>query len=127
MPYRCRINDSTTIGQPFIRTIVAGSLCTATGSVGLDINPRNLALIRSRLPDRMAVEGDIENMPFGDAAFETVVCTEVLEHCCEDTLAHVIADVKRMLRPDGVFVVSVQTMRPDHVCSTYRSWPTWGC
>src|SRR6476646_1831700 len=37
------------------------------GSVGLDLNPRNLALVRDRLPQQTAVEGDIEAMPFVDA------------------------------------------------------------
>jgi len=76
-----------------------------SGSVGLDINPRNLALIRSRLPDRMAVEGDIENMPFGDAAFETVVCTEVLEHVPYPERA--LAEIRRVLRPGGLLLGSV--------------------
>src|SRR5436190_723661 len=76
-----------------------------SGSVGLDINPRNLALIRSRLPDRMAVEGDIENMPFGDAAFETVVCTEVLEHVPYPDRA--LAEIGRVLRPGGLLLGSV--------------------
>ena len=76
-----------------------------SGSVGLDINPRNLALIRSRLPDRMAVEGDIENMPFGDAAFETVVCTEVLEHVPYPERA--LAEIGRVLRPGGLLLGSV--------------------
>ena len=76
-----------------------------SGSVGLDINPRNLALIRSRLPDRMAVEGDIENMPFGGAAFETVVCTEVLEHVPYPDRA--LAEIGRVLRPGGLLLGSV--------------------
>jgi SAM-dependent methyltransferase len=76
-----------------------------SGSVGLDINPRNLALIRGRLPDRTAVEGDIEDMPFADAAFETVLCTEVLEHVPYPERA--LAEVRRVLRPGGLLLGSV--------------------
>lgn len=50
------------------------------GSVGIDINPRNVALIRELDPDHVVVEGEIEGLPFPDAAFGTVLCTEVLEH-----------------------------------------------
>ena len=41
------------------------------GSVGLDINPRNVALLRSRLPARRIVLGDVEAMPFADRSFGT--------------------------------------------------------
>jgi ubiquinone/menaquinone biosynthesis C-methylase UbiE len=50
------------------------------GSVGLDINPRNVALAAARLPQHQIVLGDVEAMPFEDGHFGAVVCTEVLEH-----------------------------------------------
>lgn len=75
------------------------------GSVGLDINPRNLALIRARLPEHIAAEGDIESMPFADATFETVVCTEVLEHLPDPECA--VTEIRRVLRPGGLLLGSV--------------------
>ena len=50
------------------------------GSVGVDINPRNVALLRQRLPNHTVIEGDVEALPFDDASFGTVLCTEVIEH-----------------------------------------------
>jgi ubiquinone/menaquinone biosynthesis C-methylase UbiE len=75
------------------------------GSVGLDINPRNLAIVRARLPNHVAAEGDIESMPFADSTFETVVCTEVLEHVPHPESA--LAEIRRVLRPGGLLLGSV--------------------
>jgi ubiquinone/menaquinone biosynthesis C-methylase UbiE len=75
------------------------------GSVGIDLNPRNLALIRQRLPGHMVVEGDIEAMPFPDDSFGTVVCTEVLEHVPYPKTA--LSEIRRVLRPGGVLIGSV--------------------
>ena len=75
------------------------------GSTGIDLNPRNLELIRKRLPDRQLVQGDIEKMPFDDASFATVVCTEVLEHVPYPATA--LKEIHRVLKPGGVLIGSV--------------------
>lgn len=75
------------------------------GSTGIDLNPRNLALIRERLPHQRAVEGDIEAMPFDDASFATVVCTEVLEHVPYPAKA--LGEMRRVLKPGGLLIGSV--------------------
>jgi 2-polyprenyl-6-hydroxyphenyl methylase/3-demethylubiquinone-9 3-methyltransferase len=46
-----------------------------------------------------------ESLPFADGSFDSVVCSEVLEHV-EDPDA-VIAEASRVLRPGGVFVFSL--------------------
>jgi SAM-dependent methyltransferase len=75
------------------------------GSVGIDLNPRNVELIRGRLPQHRVVQGDIEDMPFDDETFGTVVCTEVLEHVPYPEKA--LAEIRRVLRPRGVLIGSV--------------------
>lgn len=80
------------------------------GSTGIDINPRNVAIIRTRLPQQNVVLGDIEAMPFDDATFNTVLCTEVLEHV-PDT-AKAIAEIRRVLRPGGIFIGSTPARSP---------------
>jgi SAM-dependent methyltransferase len=75
------------------------------GSAGLDINPRNIDVVRRRMPMARAVVGDVEAMPFDDAAFATVICTEVLEHVPNPRLA--IDEIARVLRPGGILIGSV--------------------
>lgn len=75
------------------------------GSVGIDLNPRNLALIQQRLPQHEVVLGDIEAMPFEDASFSTLVCTEVLEHVPYPDRA--LSEMARILKPGGLLIGSV--------------------
>lgn len=75
------------------------------GSVGIDINPRNVALLKQRLPDHVVIEGDVEHLPFADGSFGTVLCTEVIEHIPDPAAA--LAEYRRVLRPGGVLIGSV--------------------
>jgi SAM-dependent methyltransferase len=80
------------------------------GTVGLDLNPRHLALVEERLPHHSAVLGDIEGMPFGDREFGTVVCTEVIEHVPDP--ARALAEIRRVLVPGGLLIGSVPARSP---------------
>jgi len=75
------------------------------GSTGIDINPRNIELLRQRLPNHTVVEGDVEALPFADASFGTVLCTEVIEHIPDPSAA--LAEYRRVLQPGGVLIGSV--------------------
>ena len=75
------------------------------GSTGIDINPRNIELLRKRLPNHTVLEGDVEALPFADASFGTVLCTEVIEHIPDPSAA--LAEYRRVLQPGGVLIGSV--------------------
>jgi ubiquinone/menaquinone biosynthesis C-methylase UbiE len=75
------------------------------GSVGVDINPRNIELLQKRLPNHTVIEGDVEALPFADASFGTVLCTEVIEHIPDPSAA--LAEYQRVLQPGGVLIGSV--------------------
>lgn len=53
-------------------------------------------------------------LPFGDATFDRVIVSEVLEHVPEDEAA--MREVKRVLRPAGTLAVTVPRWFPERVC-----------
>jgi SAM-dependent methyltransferase len=65
-----------------------------------------------------------DDLPFDDATFDCVLCTEVLEHCSEP--AAVLAEIQRVLRPGGQlflttpFMVALHEMPHDY----YRYTPS---
>ena len=72
--------------------------------VGFDVDSE--ALERAQARGIATVWGDVEErLPFDDASFDVVVAGEILEHTRfpED----VVAEIARVLRPDGVLVGSV--------------------
>jgi SAM-dependent methyltransferase len=74
-------------------------------TVGLDRNDAELAIARSRGAYRMLLAGDGSRLPFRTGAFATVISNSVLEHLGD--LRGTLAEVRRVLRPDGRFWFSV--------------------
>ncbi len=57
---------------------------------------------------------DATRLPFADAAFDTIICSEVLEHIMEYKQA--LQEITRIVKPGGVVALSVP-----------RAWPEWLC
>ncbi len=74
-------------------------------TVGLDRNAAELAIARSRGSYRALAAGDGSRLPFRARAFATVISNSVLEHLAD--LPGTLAEVRRVLRPDGRFWFSV--------------------
>jgi SAM-dependent methyltransferase len=51
--------------------------------------------------------GSIDAMPFDDAFFDTVVCSEVFEHLSDDLLRGGLAEIGRVLKPAGALIGTV--------------------
>jgi len=74
----------------------------------LDPNPRTIQRLRSEqhMGER-AQQGYSQALPFADGFFDKVILTEVLEHLPDDVLCATLAEVRRVLRPEGVFTGTV--------------------
>lgn len=72
--------------------------------VSTDVTTPTLDVLRRRVRGDV-VYADMTSLPFPDDSFDVVVAGEVLEHIEEDGKA--VAEAARVLRPGGVFVLSV--------------------
>ena len=61
---------------------------------------------------------DIRNLPFRDASFDIVICSEVLEHIEPPHTA--MDEIVRILKPGGELAVSVPRWFPEKIC-----WMLW--
>lgn len=59
------------------------------------------------------LRGDARRLPFGDATFDVVITSEVLEHVQDDVAA--IAEMVRVLKPGGRFAATVPAWFPETV------------
>jgi ubiquinone/menaquinone biosynthesis C-methylase UbiE len=93
-------------------------------SVGIDLSLDDLQTTKKRFCE-FADPGNEEKslvisvangyqLPFADHSFDKVICSEVLEHIPD--YAAVIAEIERVLKPGGLFAVSVPRYFPEWVC-----------
>jgi len=66
-------------------------------SKGIDLAPRNKKITKA----------GIENIPFSEQKFDTVFCTEVLEHLNNKILQKGLREVYRILKKRGYFIITV--------------------
>jgi SAM-dependent methyltransferase len=71
---------------------------------GLDLNPRGIAFCerRHRVDGLTFIQGDAENLPFAEGAFDAVVNVEA-SHCYPN-FPRFLAEVRRVLRPGGALL-----------------------
>lgn len=75
------------------------------GSYGIDINPRHVKAASANAPNAKIIEGDIKKTPFKPGFFDLILAMEIFEHIPDGNL--VIDEVWRILKPHGVFLVTV--------------------
>lgn len=77
----------------------------ATARHAIDIAPESIRRMREQGIDACAVDLDTEPLPYRDQTFDAVTCVEVLEHLADP--GRVLLETRRVLKDDGVVVVSV--------------------
>jgi 2-polyprenyl-3-methyl-5-hydroxy-6-metoxy-1,4-benzoquinol methylase len=69
----------------------------------VDVGEGLLAQVARKCDSRRIV-GSVTELPFDDASFDYVVCTEVIEHTT--TPSRAVSELARVLRPDGTLVLT---------------------
>jgi len=90
--------------------------------VGIDRNAQDVAdalVALKNMPDALSadyqvMQADINALPFDDASFDCVICSEVLEHIPEHEKA--LSELVRVLKPSGSLVVSVPRYFSERIC-----------
>lgn len=78
----------------------------------IDVDPRGAG---------RRVSGDAHKLPFRDRCFDYVVSSDTLEHFYDPL--HAIVEVRRVLKPDGRFVIWVPFLQAFHENDYYRYTP----
>jgi ubiquinone/menaquinone biosynthesis C-methylase UbiE len=92
---------------------------------GMDLSWSDLQAARQRMEihDRLGEHGggswdlamaDVTVLPFPDACFDLVICSEVLEHIPDHDRA--MGEIIRVLKPGRPLVVSVPRYLPERIC-----------
>ena len=102
---------------------------TVTRVTGVDPSAELRALAQAApRPESLAVEivaGEGESLPFGDARFDTVLCTFTL--CSVRTPSAVLSEARRVLKPGGKFLFCEHGLSPDAGVSRWQRGlePVW--
>lgn len=89
--------------------------------IGLDLDEASLAKARAGLATlapsdgvTALLKGDALRLPFRDASFDGVICSEVLEHLGDYRAA--LVEIRRVLKPRGRFAATVPRAWPERIC-----------
>ena len=92
---------------------------------GVDLSARDLATAQGRLQEFEHAPRSTSHhctfirasglkLPFADNSFDKVICAEVLEHI--PNYQAMLLEVRRVLKPGGIFAASVPRFFPEWVC-----------
>jgi len=95
--------------------------------LGLDPHPKLLAMAagkKYRVPTKL-IEGSAESIPLDDSSVDTVVTTWTL--CTVPDVAKALAEMKRVLRPDGQLLFVEHGLAPDQAVRNWQNRlnPVW--
>ncbi len=102
------------------RHVIAAAYRDQLDAVGIDLDAADLATARTRAAE-LATPGRVHlirasglRLPFADAAFDRVICSEVLEHIAD--YQSVLREAARVLKEGGRLAVSVPRYTPEAIC-----------
>ena len=106
------------------RHAITAYLVQRVDVVALDLSETDLNVARERYDDFRDPADSTRSvgflrasglaLPFADASFDKVICSEVLEHIPDYT--EVLDEIYRVLKPGGLFALSVPRYGPEWLC-----------
>lgn len=106
------------------RHTIGAYLAADVTAIGVDLSEKDLHTAQVRSEDfidssnlNKSLTFQVANaleLPFEDNSFDKVICSEVLEHIPD--YQGVLAEINRVLKPDGVLAVSVPRAWPEEIC-----------
>ena len=88
-------------------TAIVAKKSAAEDVIGIDISKESVVYSKRKHPEFQLAVGNAEELPFQDATFDMVFCSEVLEHV--EHPEKLLAEIKRCLKADGHCIVEVPT------------------
>lgn len=73
-------------------------------TVGIEIEQEMVNIAKHRYPHINFVQGVLDNLPFENNSFDTIVCTDVLEHVPAEIPA--LNELFRVLKPGGTLILT---------------------
>ena len=98
-----------------------GAIDRGANVIGVDLDAEGLGLARAGIHERRGVtpephggvlRGDVFHLPFDDAAFDRVICSEVMEHVHDYRSA--VEELVRVLRRGGTIGITIPTAPTEH-------------
>jgi SAM-dependent methyltransferase len=84
---------------------------------GCDIDPKGIEWLQANLPDvQVLTNGGLPPLPYPDGHFDLIINHSVLTHLDERYQDAWLAEIRRVLRPDGLAILTV------HGPFAYQSW-----
>lgn len=74
--------------------------------IGIDISPEAISYCKANYKNINFLVGGVDKIPLKDKSVDLIVSFETIEHVEEKTQNNFIQEVKRILKPDGLFIVS---------------------
>jgi SAM-dependent methyltransferase len=75
------------------------------GLAGIDVSAASIAVARQRNPDIRYEVFDGAHLPFADRSFDVAFAINVFHHVPVEQRPALVADVRRVLRPGGLFAI----------------------
>ncbi len=97
----------------------------STICVGADFGFKNLIKTKKKLEFHTSLKDlkcksvdlscmDVTKLPFKNSSFDSIICSEVLEHIIDDAKA--ISELVRILKPGRILAISVPRFWPEKIC-----------